>query len=296
MPIKIKSKTYNFTSKDKKGKLKNNGRMEIKSQDSGVPELYFYGDITGSSFDNWQDEDKCPQDVADFLSQLEGATEINIYINSGGGDSFAGMAIYNMLKRNPASKHVYVDGIAASAASIIAMAGDIITIPNTAELMIHNAWTIAMGNANDFRDLAAFLDKADQAYLNAYMQNAVEGVTADQIKQMMDNTTWMTGTEAAKVFKNIDVQDIQVAACADSQYYSHYKNLPDNLKPKENSNGNINYVTKEYFDSKITEIISALSNKPKEPKKPEDNGPKPKTSGNKEIEQLKAKLALECEL
>lgn len=290
MPIQIKNKTFKFNSKDKKGKIIDNGKMEIKSLVDGIPELYFYGDITGSTFDNWQDEDKCPQDVSDFLSQLEGATDINIYINSGGGDSFAGMAIYNMLKRNSANKHVYVDGIAASAASIIAMAGDLITIPNTAELMIHNAWTIAMGNANDFRDLAAFLDKADQAYLNAYVQNATDGVTADQIKQMMDNTTWMTGAEAAKVFKNIDVQDIQVAACAESQYYSHYKNLPEGLKQKKNSNSNGNYVTREYLDSKISEVIKAMD-VPKEP----ENPPVPQNNG-KEIEQLKAKLALECEL
>lgn len=254
----IKNKIYNFVSKDKKGKIKNNGKMEIKSQADGTPELYFYGDITGSSLENWQDEDKCPQDVSDFLSQLDGENEINIYINSGGGDSFAGLAIYNMLKRNPATKNVFVDGVAASSASLIAMAGDTITIPNTAELMIHNAWTIVMGNANDLRNIISALDKVDESMLNIYMENVNEGITSEQVQEMMDNTTWMNGSDASKIFNNIKVKDMQVSACADSQYYSHYKNLPDILKSK-NNNDNKNFVTKEYFDSKITEITKLIS-------------------------------------
>lgn len=290
----IKNKIYNFVSKDKKGKIKNNGKMEIKSQADGTPELYFYGDITGSSLENWQDEDKCPQDVSDFLSQLDGASKVNIYINSGGGDSFAGLAIYNMLKRNPATKNVFVDGVAASSASLIAMAGDTITIPNTAELMIHNAWTIVMGNANDLRNVISALDKVDESMLNIYMEHVNDGVTLEQVKEMMDNTTWMNGSDAAKIFNNIKVEDMQISACADSQYYSHYKNLPDILKSKS-SDDNKNFVTREYFDNKISEILETIKSNVKEPQPPQ-----PPTGGKndnaKEIEQLKAKIALECEL
>ena len=73
--------------------VKSSGRIEIKNQTAGNADLYFYGDICASSWDVWQNEDKCPQDVADFLNGLNGVQTVNFYINSGGGDSFAGLAM-----------------------------------------------------------------------------------------------------------------------------------------------------------------------------------------------------------
>lgn len=223
-------KILQFKSKDKSGEEKVNGKLEIKNESENSAELYFYGDICGSTWDKWQDEDKCPQDVSDFLNQLEGNKSIDIYINSGGGDAFAGLAIYNTLKRNTAEKTVHVDGLAASAASVIALSGDRVIIPKTAQFMIHNAWTFAIGNANDMRKRANDLDKCDESILNVYAENLKEGVDVGTIKQMVDDTTWMTGEDAAKYF-NVEVEEGNAAvAYADSQYFDRYKNLPECLK------------------------------------------------------------------
>jgi ATP-dependent protease ClpP protease subunit len=208
---------------------KSTGRIEIKSQAPGSAELYFYGDICSSSWDLWQQEDMCPQNVANFLNSLSGVKDIQIYINSGGGDSFAGLAIYNILKRNTATKTVHIDGIAASAASVIAMAGNTIIMPPGAQIMVHNPWTIAMGNANDLRKIADSLDVCEKGHVEVYLENAAEGVTEEQIKAMMDAETWMTGTQAAQVFKEIDVQGTMVAASLDSGFMDRYQHVPESL-------------------------------------------------------------------
>jgi ATP-dependent protease ClpP protease subunit len=228
-------KVYQFTKKDKAGNIKNVGKMEIKNKTNNSADLYFYGDIVSIAYnpDDWwswgNPEDKAPQDVADFLNELDGMTDVNIHINSGGGDVFAGIAIYNILKNNSANKTTYVEGLAASAASIIALAGDTVIIPSSAQFMIHNPWTNASGNANDFRRVADLLDQIAQSLINVYMDNAKEGVTEEQIKQMLDDETWMTGEQAAEHF-NIQVEKTStVAACANSEYFNSYKHVPRGL-------------------------------------------------------------------
>jgi len=232
--VVILGKTLEFKSKDKFGREKVNGKMEIKNQTSTAADLYFYGDIVSTSYnpDNWwsggSEEDKAPQDVADFLNELDGMTDINMHINRGGGDVFAGVAIYNILKANPANKISYVDGLAASSASLIPLAGNKIIIPASAQLMIHNPWTVAQGNANDFRNMADRLDQVAKSLINIYMENAKDGISEDDIKQMMDAEKWFTGSEAAEVF-NIEVDNSAPVAACISQFFEKYKNTPKDL-------------------------------------------------------------------
>jgi ATP-dependent protease ClpP protease subunit len=290
-------KIYQFTKKDKTGNVIHGGRMEIKSQTCDSADLYFYGDIVSIAYnpDDWwswgNPEDKAPQDVANFLNELNGMTDINIHVNSGGGDVFAGVAIYNLLKNNSANKTTYVEGLAASAASIIALAGDTVIIPSSAQLMIHNPWTMAMGDANDFRKTADMLDQVALSLINIYIDNANEGVTQEQIKEMMDNETWMTGEQAAEYF-NIQLEKSEpVAAYVNSEFFSNYKHLPKNLAKKEARN-------LENFQNNNDEIIKTLKsieNRLDKLENPPKNRPKT-TENNNEIEKLKAKLALECEL
>ena len=216
-------------------KTKFTGSMEIKNKTGDSADLCFYGEICSSKWQEWSDDDKCPQDVADFLNSLEGVKNINVYINSPGGDSFAGNAIYNILKRNPASKTVYIEGIAASAASVIAMVGDIIVMPPGSQMMIHNAWTIAMGNANDFRKAADTLDKVSASHIEIYAENAAEGITPEQIKEMMDDETWLDGTDAAGYFKSVLVEGERVAASLDDSYLDRYKNIPKRVRQPTSS-------------------------------------------------------------
>ena len=121
-------KILQLKAKDKQGKLRNTGCIEIKNQTETSAELYFYGDIIGSSmsedYKNYYPDDKCPKDITDFLDEIGDVDKLDIHINSGGGSVFGGIAIYNQLKGCKAHKTVYVDGIAASIASVIACVGD----------------------------------------------------------------------------------------------------------------------------------------------------------------------------
>ncbi len=112
--------------------------FKIKNKTDTSADLYFYGDIVSDSWQSyWTEEDRCPEDIREFLNDIEDHVDLNIYVNSGGGSVFGGLAIYNMLKRHKGYKTVYVDGIAASIASVIALAGDRVIVPSNAFIMIH---------------------------------------------------------------------------------------------------------------------------------------------------------------
>ena len=209
-------------------KIKTVGKMEIKNKTDDFAELYFYGDIVSSTLMKWQKEDKCPQDVVDFLNEVDNVNKLDIHINSGGGSVFGGLAIYNLLKKHNAYKTVYVDGLAASIASVIALVGDRIIIPASAQFMIHQPWTIAIGNAEDFRKLADDLDRIEGSIINVYEEHLKDGVSINTIKQMMKEETWMSGREAAKYFDIETTDDIEAVACV-SQYFNYYKYCPNNL-------------------------------------------------------------------
>ena len=128
----------------------------FKNQTETSADLYFYGDIVSDWWGAWQDEDQYPDAIKNFLSEQEGK-DLNVYVNSGGGSVFAGIAIYNMIKRHAAKANVkvYVDGLAGSIASILAFAGsEPPEIPSNAFLMIHNPWSYCEGNAADMRKMA----------------------------------------------------------------------------------------------------------------------------------------------
>ena len=119
---------------------------------------------------------------------------INLSINSPGGDVFAGVAIYNALRSSGKKVNVKVLGLAASAASLIAMAGDEIEMPENAMMMIHNPWSFAMGDADELRATADVLDKIGGSLVGTYA--ARTGKDEDEIKALLDAETWMTAQEA----------------------------------------------------------------------------------------------------
>ena len=139
--------------------------------------------------DYWSDGITASQ-VAKQLRAIGGPVEVQI--NSPGGDVFEGFAIYNILREHPYKVSVKVVGMAASAASIIAMAGDEITIGSAAFIMIHNCWCIGVGNRHEFRELADFLDPFDQALVDVYV--ARTGQSEKDIKKWMDAETYMSGS------------------------------------------------------------------------------------------------------
>ena len=192
-------------------------------------ELYFYGDIVSDEWSKWTDTDTCPQDVQGILSQIDQNKPLDIFVNSGGGSVFAGMAIYNMLKRSKCQKTVYIDGLAGSIASVIAMVGDTIVIPSNAFLMIHKPLCPMAGNANDMRKMACDLDKIEEGILNVYAEKLAKDCTTETIKQMVDDETWIVGSEANKYF-NVEVIQSNKAVASISKL-NNYDKVPDVFKP-----------------------------------------------------------------
>lgn len=230
------NKVFNFNKKNEKTKKNENvGSMKLDSVSEERAELYFYGDIVSESWQSyWFEEDKCPQDIVDFLDEIDNYKGIDIYINSGGGSVHGGLAIYNILKRYNGDIKVHVDGIAASIASVIALAGDTVIIPSNAQFMIHKPWSCSCGNAEDFRKEADALDSCQRAITSVYMENVKEGVTEEEITEMINKETWFTGEEASKYF-NITVEENSEACACTSDYFSKYLNLPKNLDKQKNN-------------------------------------------------------------
>ncbi|ERN52792.1 head maturation protease, ClpP-related [Alkalihalophilus marmarensis] len=202
--------------------------MTVKNLTSKSADLYIYGEIVDNTDWKWDESDVMPEDVLNALNQVNELDELNIYVNSPGGSVFAGLAIYNMLSRNKAKKKVYIDGVAASIASVIALAGDEVYMPSNAFLMIHNPWTLAIGNARDLRKVADDLDQIAKGALAVYKDNLVEGVEEATIQTMLDNETWLNAEEAAKYFRLNIVESKNYAASA-KDYLKHYAKTPKPL-------------------------------------------------------------------
>lgn len=211
--------------------------MTVKNLTSSSADLYIYGEIVNNTDWKWDESDVMPEDVLSALNQINDLSEVNIYINSPGGSVFAGLAIYNMLSRNKAKKIVHVDGVAASIASIIALAGDEINIPSNAFMMIHKPLVGIYGNATDLRKAADDLDALEEGLMNVYTENLVEGVEADTIRDMLQNETWLNGNEVAKYF-NVKVTEAKNYAASAVYYLNKYEKTPKTLIIKEETQKN----------------------------------------------------------
>ena len=152
--------------------------------------------------------------------------ELTVRINSPGGDVSDGLAIYNALSRRTGQTTVEVDGIAASAASLIAMAGDTIRIAENAMLMIHSPWTIAAGNAEELRQTAGVLDKFESGLIDTYAKRT--GNDRDTVAGWMAAETWFDAHEAVvHGFADEIGQPLTVAA---SVRPGQFKNVPRGLR------------------------------------------------------------------
>ena len=192
--------------------------------------LYFYGDIVSSWWGAWDNTDQYPERIRDFLSGQTGP--LDIYINSAGGSVCACMAIYNMLSRYPGEKVVYVDGLAASAASVIALAGDKVIIPENAFFMIHHAWASVAGNVYELENVLGMLRSMDEAMLSVY--EGAAAISREKILEYMDMEKWFTGAEAAQAFHKIStVPSVEIAAKADVETLAQFRNIPKGLKAAE---------------------------------------------------------------
>lgn len=146
--------------------------------------------------EQWDGSGMTAARVAGILRANKGK-DITVSINSPGGDFFEGVAIYNLLREHEQQVTVKVVGLAASAASIIAMAGDVVKMAPSAFLMIHNAWAVVMGNKHDLAEAIEVLSPFDQAMAEVYAQRS--GMTVKEAAKMMDNDTWISGSQAVEL-------------------------------------------------------------------------------------------------
>lgn len=179
-----------------------------------MTKLYIYDEIGGNGI--------TALNVVDELSKAEG--DLEVHINSGGGSVSQGIAIYNAIKQYDGEVVVYVDGLAASIASVIAMAGDKLIMAEGSLMMVHEVWTQLAGNASELRKEADVLDKHTDTILDIYEANTP--LSRDEIKQMLAAETWLTAEEAfelgiadeiageAKLAASIDLSRFQNAPAA----------------------------------------------------------------------------------
>jgi ATP-dependent Clp protease protease subunit len=150
------------------------------------------------------------------LKALGTVSRITVSINSPGGEVFAGLSIYNMLKRHPAHITTRIDGVAASIASVIAMAGDEIIMPENAMMMIHNPAGAALGTSSDIREMADALDKISGSLVSSYASKT--GLAREKIEAIMAAETWLTASEAVELgFADKIEKPVKIAAHFDLQ-------------------------------------------------------------------------------
>lgn len=164
-------------------------KSEIRSEvDGDTATIFIYGVIDPY----WG---ICAQDVATMLASIK-TPKIDLRINTGGGDVFEARAIMTLLTQHPATITAKIDGIAASAGSVIALAAETVEIAEGGFYMIHKGWTCMMGNADDLRTIAGLLDKVDAAMITDYV--AKSGKAATEIEAWMKAETWFDAQEAVE--------------------------------------------------------------------------------------------------
>lgn len=164
---------------------------EVRAAVEGEASISIYDSIGES----WDGEGVTAKRISGALRSI-GARDVVVNVNSPGGDFFEGVAIYNMLREHKAKVTVRVMGLAASAASIIAMAGDEILMGDGAFLMVHNAWAVAIGNRHDMADAAERLAPFDAAMAQVYASRA--GISVAEAALLMDKETWINATQAVE--------------------------------------------------------------------------------------------------
>ena len=205
--------------------------IQAKATTPKAGELLLYGDVGPS---DWGMIDA--KSVNEALAGLGDVSVINLRIDSAGGGAFDGVAIYNQLKRHPATINVTVDGLAASIASVIAMAGDTITMGEGTQMMIHDASSIAWGNAAEMRRTAELLDTISADIAAIYARRS--GRPVAEIRDLMLAETWLGAQEAvdAKLADAVVAGAAVTASLTDSEA-NRFKHPPKVLLSARGQHG-----------------------------------------------------------
>lgn len=167
------------------------GKLRAEASDNSI---YLYDVICGSDMEAEWFGGTSPKQFIDLLGSMNG--DVSVHINSPGGDVFGGQAIAEAIRQHDGTVTAYVDGVAASVASVIAVACDKVVMAQGGMLMIHKAWTIALGNSDDFTATAKLLDKVDGLIAEAYAAKSGGKKDAAAFTKMMGEETWLTPDDA----------------------------------------------------------------------------------------------------
>lgn len=243
------------------------------SNEAGAFELHIRGPIDSDKF--WGDE-VTPAEFKEDLAKASGP--LTVWINSPGGNVIAASEIYTALLNYPGKVTVKIDGLAASAASVIAMAGSKVMMAPTAEMMIHNPSTIAMGDHNEMKEVIKLLDSVKQAIINAYEKKT--GLSRDELSKFMDQTKWMDANEAIKLGFADEMID---------------KTTEDNTPADDNklfSREDVDKIVKATSEKMITKLVARYTPNNKHGNNETDSGKKSGEEGGttmfKTIEELTA--------
>jgi ATP-dependent Clp protease protease subunit len=168
------------------------GRIFSATKTNNVLEILIYSEIG----EDWNGNGVSPKTVQDAMKAAGNFNRVVVRLNSPGGSSFDGVAIHNMLRQQKVPVDVIVEGLAASAAFTIAMAGDTIRVCDGTMMMLHNAWSIALGDATELRRVGALLDQVSGTLRDIYVKRSGLGVA--EITSMMTAETWLTPEDAVK--------------------------------------------------------------------------------------------------
>ncbi len=218
--------------------------------DASSAEILIYGEI-GANF--WGDG-IAAEDLVKELAELDVA-KIDVRINSVGGQVFEGLAIFNALDRHPAEVTTHIDGMAASIASIVALAGDEVRIAENAFVMIHNPWGVAIGDANEMRSMGEILDKLGGSLADIYA--AKTGEKHNAIRKLMDAETWFNASEALELGM---VDTISPAmAIAASGDLSRFQNVPTPVAERSGGAGDQAAITASL--EAVAQTLEALASR-----------------------------------
>jgi ATP-dependent Clp protease protease subunit len=208
-------------SKEQKNKY-----FKMKQLSASKGEIWIYGEIT--SF-KWDESDVTASSFRDELKALGDVAEIDVYINSGGGSVFEGIAIHNMLKQHKAKITAHIDALAASVASVIAMAADVIIMPKNSMMMIHNAWNIVLGNAKELRKAADDLDRINQSSIQSYKSRGLN-ISDEELERLLDEETWLNADQCLEYgFCDVVEDANQMAASITKKQVEIYQKVPEKV-------------------------------------------------------------------
>lgn len=189
-------------------------------------DVHIFGEIVSSGYE-WSDSDTSATKFKQELDGLGDVNNINLHINSPGGSVFEGVAIGNMLKQHKANVNVYVDGLAASIASVIAMSGDAIFMPSNAMMMVHNPWSWAVGNSSDMRKTADTLDAIGASMKLTYLDKAGDKLDDETLTSLLDNETWLSAQQCIEYGLADEILPAnQTAASISDDLFARYRNVP----------------------------------------------------------------------